>query len=50
MWDFRASLGMDRLAFHQHVFDNAWVVLGDGAALRGWPAGEARPVTTSWSE
>jgi len=33
MWDFRASLGMDRLAFHQHVFDNAWVVLGDGAAL-----------------
>ena len=43
MWDFRASLGMDRLAFHQHVFDNAWVVLGDGAALRGGPPARLVP-------
>ncbi|CAE8603427.1 unnamed protein product [Polarella glacialis] len=33
MWDFRASLGMDRNDFHQHVLDNAWVVLGGGSAL-----------------
>jgi len=33
MWDFRSSLGMDRQDFHQHVLDNAWVVLGDGSAL-----------------
>lgn len=33
MWDFRASLGMDKNDFHQHILDNAWVVIGDGSSL-----------------
>lgn len=44
MWDFRASLGMCKLDFHQHVFDNAWVVLGDDSALTvSTPSPEAPP-------
>lgn len=39
MWDFRSSLGMDRNAFHQHVLDNAWVVLGDGSSLNVYVPG-----------
>ena len=31
MWDFHSPVGMD--VFHQHVFDYAFVVIGDGSAL-----------------
>ena len=39
MWDFRSSLEMDRNAFHQHVLDNAWVVIGDGSSLNVYVPG-----------
>jgi len=39
MWDFRSSLGMDRNTFHQHVLDNAWVVIGDGSSLNVYVPG-----------